>query len=251
MRRLRAISVVVSVAATALLAAAGGSWAEDTLSAKLHPSGMVTVTKGDVELATIELNAHGPQWKHAPQADAVAEVSDLPDKTGKRFVGTLAIPNTDGGSLRFTESVKTLARGLQLEYDVEVLKAMKLDGLQFSVGLPAAQYAGKQLTITSPGEDGDPQVVTLPQEQQKETFQLWAGEGAKIEVAKASDEAVTIQVRAPADIVVQDLRHWENPTFEVRLPAIMEEPGRDVTAGDKFHLDLTVTFPAPVKLEGP
>jgi hypothetical protein len=31
----------------------------------------------------------------------------------------------------------------------------------------------------------------------------------------------------------------------------MEDQGREVAAGDKFHLDLSVTFPAPVKLEGP
>ena len=41
------------------------------------------------------------------------------------------------------------------------------------------------------------------------------------------------------------------PVFEIRFPAIMEDQGRDMAADDRFHLDLTVTFAAPVKLEGP
>lgn len=197
----------------------------------------------------IELNAHGPEWKHAPQASAEAEVGDLPDQAGKRFVGTLPVPNTDGGAVRFTETVKVLPQGLQLEYDLSLTGAMKLNGLQVSILLALAQYAGKELVVTQPG--GEPQIVGLPQEQQGETFQVWAGEGAKIEVAKGTDDAITIQLRAATDLVVQDLRRWEVPTFEIRFPAIMEDQGRDVAAEDKFHLDLTVTFPAPVKLEGP
>jgi hypothetical protein len=80
---------------------------------------------------------------------------------------------------------------------------------------------------------------------------LWSGEGAKIEVAKDTDEAVTIELRAAADVIVQDLRQWDRPIFEIRFPAIMQEEGREVAAEDKFHLDLTVTFASPVKLEGP
>jgi len=249
MSRLQARTVVVSVAATVLLAAASGLWAQETLSAKLDASGMVRVTRGDVELAMIELNAHGPEWKHAPQASATAEVSDLPDQAGKRFAGTLPIANTDGGAIRFTESVKPLPQGLQLEYDISMTRAMKLNGLQVSICLPVAQYAGKEVVVAQP--EGEPQIVGLPQEQQAQRFQVWAGEGAKIEAAKGTDEAVTMELRAATDVVIQDLRQWDRPTYEIRFPAIMEDQGRDVAAEDKFHLDLTVTFAAPVKLEAP
>jgi hypothetical protein len=248
MTRLQAGMVVASVAA-ALLLAASGLWAQDALSAKLDPSGMVQVARDGVQLAMIELNAHGPDWKHAPQASATAEVSDLPDQAGKRFVGTLPIPNTNGGAIKFTETVKTLPQGLQLEYDLSMAEAMKLNGLQLSVCLPVAQYAGKELAVAQP--DGEPEIATLPQEQRKQTFQVWSGEGAKIEAAKGAGEAVTVELRAPTDVVVQDLRQWDQPVFEIRFPAIMEDQGRDVAADDKFHLDLTITFAAPVKLVGP
>jgi hypothetical protein len=248
MSRLQVGMLFVS-SAVAVLLAASGSWAQDALSAKLDPSGMIQVIKGDAELAMIELNAHGPDWKHAPQASATAEVSDLPDQAGKRFVGTLPIPNTNGGAIKFTESVKTVPQGLQLEYDLSMAEAMKLNGLQLSVCLPVAQYGGKELVIAQ--ADGEPQTATLPQEQRKQTFQVWSGEGAKVEAAKGTDEAVTVELRAPTDVVVQDLRQWEQPVFEIRFPAIMEDQGRDVTADDKFHLDLTITFAAPVRLVGP
>jgi len=112
-----------------------------------------------------------------------------------------------------------------------------------------ASYAGKELSIARP--DDDPQIATLPQEQEGDTFQVWGGEGSKIEVAKGTDQAITIELRAAADVVIQDLRRWEHPTFEIRFPAIMEDQGRDMTAEDRLHLDLTVTFAAPVKLVGP
>lgn len=249
MSRSQARAMLVSVAVAVLLVAPNGSWAQETLSAKLHATGVARVARGDVELAMIELNAHGPQWKHAPQASATAQVSDLPDQAGKRFVGTLPIPNTDGGAIKFTETVKALPQGLELEYDVGMVTDIRLNGLQVSICLPVSQYASKELMITKPG--GDPQIVTLPQEQRGETFQVWAGEGAKIEVAKGTDDAITIELRAAADVLVQDLRQWDRPTFEIRFPAIMENQGIDMAAEDRLHLDLTVTFAAPVKLKGP
>jgi hypothetical protein len=249
MRRLQARTIAVSVAATVLLAAAGTSWAQETLTAKLHATGMARVSRGHAELAMIELNAHGPGWQHAPQASATADVGDLPDQAGKRFVGTLPIPNTEGGAIQYTESVKALPQGLHLEYDLGMAGAARLNGLQVSIILPTALYAGKELVASQP--DGDPELVGFPQEQQATTFQVWTGRAAKIEVAKGTGEAVTIELRAATDVVIQDLRQWDRPVFEIRFPAIMEEQGRDVAAEDKFHLDLTVTFAAPLKLEGP
>ncbi len=240
---------VALMAVAALLAAASASWAQEALTAKLHATGMVRVSRGDVELAMIELNAHGPGWQHAPQASATAESSDLPDQAGMQFVGTLPIPNTDGGAIRYTESVQALPQGLRLEYDLAMTDTMRLNGLQVSIVLPVAVYAGAEVMVSQPHDD--PQIAGLPLEQQERTFQVWAGQAARIEVAKGTDEAVTIELRAATDVVIQDLRQWDNPVFEIRFPAIMEDQGRDVAAEDRFHLDLTVTFATPVKLEGP
>jgi hypothetical protein len=247
MRRLPTGILVVTLAVAAFLATGPGLQAQG-LSAKLDPTGMIHLMSGDVELAALELNAHGPQWKHASQADATAQVSDLPNQAGKRFVGTLPVPDS-GGALAFTETVQALALGLRVEYEVGVTQAMTLDGLQVSVNLPVARYGGKTLIVTRLEED--PQPLTLPAEQTPGVGQLWSGQGSKLELDRGTDQALTIDLQGPADVLVQDLRQWQQPLFEIRFPAIMEDPARAVTPADKFHLLLTLTLAAPAKLVGP
>ena len=239
----------LGLAAALLLASAGVLRSADTLTAKLDASGMIQISRAGVELAMIELNAHGSGWQHAPQRTATAEVGDLPGQTGKQFAGVLPIPKSEGGAIRYTERVKALPQGFQLEYDLAVTQPVRLSGLQFSVSLPVAPYAGKEVLVSQLGDE--PELVGLPQEQSKDRFQLWSGQGARVEVNKGGVAAITVELRAAADVVVQDLRQWGNPVYEIHVPAIMEDPGREVSAADRFHLDVTVTFASPVKLEGP
>jgi hypothetical protein len=208
---------------------------------------MVRVFSGDTEFGMIELNAHAVGWKNAPQASATARVSDIPG--GKRFVGTLPIPDTNGGALDFAETVKLLAKGLELDFDVGMTKAVKLSGLQVSVNLPTAVYGGKEAVIVHP--DAEPRTATLPQEQMGDNFQVLSGDGSRIEVAKGTPQAVTVELQAPAGVVIQDLRRWKRDTFEIRIPAIMDDAGVDVTPEDRLHLHLTVTFASSLTLTGP
>ncbi len=235
--------IMVSV----LLAVAAGSGAQGTLTAQVEPSGTVRVSAGGAELAMIELNAHASGWKHVPQASATAQVTDLPNGAGKRITGTLPIGEV-GGALSFTQTVKPIAQGLQLEYDVSVAQTVTLNGLQISICLPTARFAGKELLI---GQlDRDPEYGSFPQELNPQNSQVWSGAGERVEAARGTPEAVAARLRAATDIIVQDLRQWKHETFEIRFPAIMEGGGREVTPNDRFHLDFTVTFAAAVKLAG-
>jgi hypothetical protein len=230
--------------------AASGAWAQAGLTAKLHASGMIQLYRGSVELAMIELNAHGPQWKHAPQASATTpQIADLPDKTGRRITGTLPVPNTTGGALRYVQTITTLPQGLRLEYDVAPVQTVKLSGLQLSFNLQVPQYAGKDLTISRP--DGEPQIVSLPANEPDQLFQGWGGEGYRVEAGKGTPEAIAIELIAATDIGIQDLRKWEHPLFEIRFPAVSDDAGRDVTPEDRFHLVVTVTGAGPITLTGP
>ena len=233
----------------AVVAITACAWTQDALTAKLDPSGMVNVSRGADQLAMIELNAHGLNWQHAPQESATAKAEDLPVGEGKRFVGALPIPNAGGGAIEYTQDVTLLPEGIRLEYDISMTQAMKLNGLQLSIFLAVDQYAGEELMVAQP--NGEPKIVGLPLEQGEGSFQLWRGDGSKIAVAGETEKAVTIEMRAATDVVLQDLRQWERPVFEVRFPAIMQEGGLDVTAEDRFHLDLTITFAAPMSIEGP
>lgn len=248
MNRVRALMVIVSVAAGVVLAT-NGAWAQEALTAKLYSTGMALVSRGDDGLAMIELSAHGPAWQHASQETATADVSDLPDHAGKRFAGVLPVPNTDGGVIEYTETVRALPQGLQIEYDLAMTGAMRLNGLQVSVYLPVPRYGGHEVLITAP--QSEPEITSFPGAEEETTFRGWSGQGAKVEVAKGTDDAVTIELRAATDVMIQDLRQWDQPLFEVRFPAIMEDQGREMSADDRFHLDFTVTFAEPVNLEGP
>jgi hypothetical protein len=242
--------VLLAVSTAAVLTAfATRSGAQAKLTARLDASGLIRIMQGNAELAQIELNAHGPQWKHAPQETATAEVSDLDGRPAKQVVGSLPIPNTTGGAVRFTETVEVLAQALQIEYDLSMAGTMRLNGLQVSVILPVDQYAGQELEV--PQADDETQIVGLPKEAEGQGTQLWFGEGARVEVAKGTPKGFTIELRGPTDVVAQDLRQWERSVFEVRFPAIMEDGGREMTAEDRFHLDLSFTFPEPLTLIGP
>ena len=235
--------------AVAVLPAMSASWAQEALVARPQATGMVQVSRGDGELAVIELNAHGPGWQHASQASAAAGFSALPEGAGTRFVGSLPIPNTEGGAIQYTQTVTPLPRGLRIEYDLSMAQAMRLNGLQVSVNLPVARYGGAEVMISQP--HGQAQIAGLPAQPREGAAQIWSGQGARIEAAQGTAEAVTVELRAATDVVIQDLRQWESEVFEIRFPAIMEDAGRAVAAGDRFHLDLTVSFAAPVTLEAP
>lgn len=231
------------------LMAASGAWAQAGLTAKLHASGMIQLYRGSVELTMLELNAHGPQWKHAPQSSATTpQVADLPNNAGKRITGTLPIPGTTG-ALRYTQTVTKLPQGLRLEYDVAPVQAIKLNGLQLSLNLQVPQYGGKEIAISRP--DGDPQIVTLPPNEPDQLFQGWGGAGYRVEAGKGTPDAIAVELIAATDIGIQDLRKWEHPLFEIRFPAISDDAGRDVTPEDRFHLVVTVTGAGPIALAGP
>jgi len=244
--RTRMIALIV----LAVLGVASASWAQGTLVAKPDTSGLIHVTRAGVEVAAIELSAHGPGWQHAAQTTATAQVSTLTEQGGQRFSGSLPIPNTEGGALNYVQTVTALPQGLRLEYEVTVAAAMSLNGLQVCVNLPVGVYAGKEVMISSPHAES--RIVGLPEEQPEAgRSQLWMGGGARVEVAAGTDDAVVMELRADTEVAIQDLRQWEHDIFEVRFPAVMQDPAREMTTDDRFHLDLTVTFASPMDLQAP
>ena len=242
-------TVRAAIAVGVLLVPAAGLQAQGALTAQVEPSGIVRVYAGGAELAVVDLNAHAAGWRNVSQTEATAQVSDLPDGAGKRIEGTLTIDAATGGALRFVQTVKPVADGLQLEYNLSVVQPVKVNGLQVSIGLPTARYGGKELLIGQP--DRDPQIRSFPEQMNEQNSQVWSGEGERVEVARGTPDAVAVRLRAATDILVQDLRRWQHETYEIRFPAIMEDGGRELTAEDRFHLDFTMTFAAPVRIAGP
>ena len=245
--RVRASRWFAATLAVVAVGTAPRAWSEDALLAVLDPSGTVRVRRGDKVLATFELNAHGPGWSHAPQTDGKATVTDLPGKAGKRVAGLLPVPKTDGGAIQYTQTLATLPRGFRMEYELSMDKTMKINGLQFSVTIPVDGYAGRDVLVAP--ATGEARLVGLPKEQPAAgRFQLWAGQGARVDIAKDTPDAIAIELRAATDVAVQDLRQWEQPVFEIRFPAFSEDAGRELAKGLRFHFDLVVTTAAPLRM---
>lgn len=240
---------VLTFAAVASIAVFGGISAQAQLSARIDPSGLISVSRGAVEVAQIELSAHGPGWVHAPQESARAEAGETLPSGARRISGSLPIPGSDGGAIEYTQTVTALPQGLRVRYELAMTKAMRLNGLHVSILLPVATHAGSEVMISQP--HGDPDITGLPEEQPEAgNAQLWSGSGSLVEVGKGGADAVTAQLRAATDLLIQDLRQWEHEIFEVRFPAIMDGDGRDVSAEDRFHLDLTIGFNGALTLGG-
>jgi hypothetical protein len=243
-------AMAAGIATVAMLTAGGGVWAQGGLTARIDPSGLITVSRGAVEVAMIELSAHGPGWVHAPQESATASFAQAPGSGARRITGSLPIPGSDGGAIDYTQTVSALPQGLRVRYELAMTKAMRLNGLHLSILLPVETHAGSEVMISQP--HGDPDIAGLPEEQPEAgSAQLWTGSGSLVEVGKGAADMVTAQLRAATDVIIQDLRQWEHEIFEVRFPAIMDGEGRDVSAEDGFHLDITIGFNAPLTVEGP
>ena len=251
-----------ALVALLLLAGLGAriACAQDALSAKLLAQGGIRVMAGDKLLATLSLNAHGLGWKHADQPAATALIRDAEVGPAKTVEGSLPIPDTDGGALRYIETVTPAEKGFTVGYSLNYTKDMTLNGLQVSLLLPAEMFAGQAVVLRLPGEGGAATravTVPLPEKLNGDKWQLADGPAARIQIAAGTDNAITIAPKlstaregAKADLprfIVQDLRKWDQSVFEVRLVLIFDEKGKQVLAEDKANTELSITFARPLQ----
>lgn len=258
-------ALLVVLLVLAVLACAAAS-AQDALTARLLPQGGITIMSGEKLLATLSLNAHGPEWKHADQPAATDVVVKAADPgPGSVVEGSIPVPNTQGGTIRFVETVKPGPQGLTVGYTVGFNQAMTLNGLQVSLILPTDVYAGNTIAIRAPapppaeGEAAAPKTlsVALPEQFEEEKSQLAAAPGSSIEIAAGTPNAITVTPKLSGAkegeavllprFIVQDLRKWERSVFEVRLVLIMDDQGKPVAADEKMTVALDLAFAGAVQ----
>jgi hypothetical protein len=246
-----------------ILAVASSTFAgaQEALTVRLLPQGAVSVSDGEVELANLSLNAHGPEWKHVDQAEATG-ISTEDGASGTHLVrGVLPVPDTEGGGIRFLESLEPASRGLRAEYILGATEILTLNGLHVSLLLPMASFAGQSVIVYPvPGATGtqdaaaaEPtQQLTLPAQGTAPQGRLFAGPVTKVEIAPGTGNAITLTVETPEAgeegsgeapvLVVQDLRKWEHDLIEVRLSLVNADDGQWLAAWDKLQVGLSVTF---------
>ena len=237
------------------------AFGQDPVVAKVGPRGALVLMSGDRALATLTLNAHGAGWKHVEQDDATAALKDLDPGPGRVCEGNLAVPDTDGGAVRFREVVRPIEKGLSLAYELGFSKALSLNGLQVSLYLSPDAYAGKEVAITSPAAQDQAAAVTritLPAEVDQQKWQLGMAAADKVEIAAGTDQAITLtpklpqvegKAAQPAMFIVQDLRRWNTNAFEIRWFLIMDDKGKQVTADEAPGVAFTLGFPRELRLE--
>lgn len=261
-------AVAFAIVGIVLLSASPGvALAQSALRAEVLPQGSVRVALDGATLATLSLNAHGPEWKQADQPEATATVSS-PGEDHKWVVqGTLPVPNTDGGAIRFVETVQPAANGFVADYVVGPTEALALNGLHVSLLLPVAAYAGKPVVVHAlpakvagaAAPSATLQELVLPAQVDAAKWQLFTGAASKAEVAPGTAQAVTLLARAfeptdeatpePPVFAVQDLRRWEHDQIEVRLSLISSDAGRWLSPWDKLHVAVEVSFAQPLGWE--
>jgi hypothetical protein len=249
-------------------------YAQEGLTAKLLAQGGITIMSGGETVAKLSLNAHGPQWSHADQILATAATRNA-EEGGKIVEGFLPVPNTDGGAIRFAETLQPTDDGFAVSYKLSFIQAMTLNGLQVSLLLPAKAFAGQGIALHAPqaeavGEAGDeapaaaaPTLITLPAQMDGENWQLATAPAGKVEIAPGTPRAITLVPKLPETaegegdrlqeaapgaarkapfLVVQDLRKWEQDVFEVRLVLVMSEEGQEMAADEVLEAGLELTF---------
>lgn len=229
--------------------------AQGALTAKLAPQGTVTVLSGETVVATLSLNAHGPEWAHVDQPAATASAADAQEGGGRVTQGTLPVPNTDEGAIRFWQTIIPTPNGLSADYLLGATQPLALNGLHVSLLLPVETLSGKTIAVWplqqgAPAEE--PEEIAVPAQLDTKQWQLFSGPASKVVVCPGTDDAITIVPTAfepnevgagePPVFFVQDLRRWDHDQVEVRLSLVNADNGQWLTAWDKLHIAVDVTF---------
>ena len=261
--RLRiAVAVLPVVACLLLTETPFVAHAQDALTAKVLPQGEVSVKIGEWLLGTLSLNAHGPGWQYVDQAKSTATVTAVGDEVGVVIKkGTLPVPNTDGGAIRFVETLRPIEKGFRADYVLGATQALSLNGLHVSLLMPMATFTGETVKVhpvpvKAEGGEAAPAApareITVPEQLDQQGWQLYVGPAGKIEISPGTDCAVTVTatvfeptaqgVAAPPVFAVQDLRRWNQDTLEVRISLINSDTGQLLSAEGKLRVALEVRF---------
>ena len=250
MRALHHGGRLIGVALVVVLVGGATAWGQPglNLTGRCLPDGRVVVSAGPGVLFTLDLNAHGPNWTNVGQEKATASPTDIVGEGGLNIEGTLPVPNTNGGAVKFSETVWPAEQGFSLAYNLGFTKDMTLNGLQVSMLMPVGGFIGKTLAIQSAG--AEVLQVTLPQTWTEQTWQLGDAEGDAILIDTGGAMPIAIRAAEGQRLLLQDLRRWDHDLFELRFTFIFAAAGQPVKADEARNLSLELEFDRQVEFEG-
>ncbi|MFQ6099592.1 MAG: hypothetical protein ACE5O2_17800, partial [Armatimonadota bacterium] len=123
-----------------------------------------------------------------------------------------------------------------------------LNGLQVSLLLPVNRFLGKQVIVVGPAQRET--TVTLPMELDEAKWILHRGSANEIQVAPGTDVAFAVAAQTRTNVVIHDLRRWQQQVFEIRFWQVFQDPAAVVEANREFTLNLAFGFGEPVQIQG-
>jgi hypothetical protein len=240
-------TIALAVVATVVLAGTAAV-AQEGIVVQPAPTGRLQVTKAGQPIMAIELSVHGDNWTHAPQSRAQAQVTQLADQPGLLYKGLLQVPGGEG-PLNFEETLRPAENGFFADYKMWFNQPTTLNGLQVSLLLPVARYLGKNVVLVGGG--GRETTVELPMQLDAQKWVLHQGGGiTEVQIAPGTDVASGVACGGPTNVLVHDLRQWQQQVFEIRFHQVYQQTALTVEANREFKFSLAFGFQEPVTIQG-
>jgi len=213
----------------------------------LRDTGQILLKDAQGDLGTLELNLHNSNWKYASQAEATAKCEEQAGG-GKTFTGALMVPDVPGVSMSFLETITPKDDGVHVIYELRPSAPLVLNGLQISLLLPTARFAGQRVAIR--GQDTPERSIQLPRVLDADAWQLGTVRGNTVEIG--TEEAATLALRTDktSGLILHDLRRWDREEFEIRIPIVQADEGKMIGANERFDVEV-VLGPGEFEVIGP
>ena len=212
------------------------------------PTGRLQLMQAGQPIMAIELSVHGDNWTHAAQSRAQAQVTQVADQPGLLYKGLLAVPGGEG-PLNFEETVRPAENGFFVDYKMWFDQATTLNGLQVSLLLPVARYLGKSVVLVAGG--GRETTVELPMQLDAQKWVLHQSGGVtEVQIGPGTDVASGVACGGPTNVLVHDLRQWQQQVFEIRFHEVYQQTATTVEANREFKVSLAFGFQEPVTIQG-
>lgn len=197
-------------------------------------------------IVTLGLAIHGLDWQYTSQqqhADDFA-LSAMPDDSNV-FQGVMTVPGSDNKALEVFEHIRSIPKGVSLNYELTMLDDVQLNGYQLSLDFALSAYTNASFELET--TDG-PQSFVIPEEL-GERF-IYRGPFTALHV-KATDPQnnVDITLNKSTQLLIQDNRGWGGNTIDVRLCFARNDDGGKIAAGTRVARTLVFVMPdAPTPL---
>lgn len=194
------------------------------LSASTLANGVVEIHDALGLVGRIVITVHGPNWAGASQESRTARV----ERDGDRFRGAIPMPEGSAGEIRFVERVATERGRVILDYEVEFTQDSPLQGAYVSIYLPVERFINRTARLLPADEER-----VFPEDPNAQRF---AGPARALVCDLGDGQALIIANMAGERVVLEDMRRFGGPVYELRYFLAQGNVGAGQRAVRRFVL---------------